>query len=218
MKHNDDSLSTVNANNQQTPNPIDNESDQRSNNADVEDGMGVEERTVADQLRDDDEKKSYGHRISNFLGTPAFAAIMVMGGGTAVAFQAGFNAAMREAGGRSFSSLANFLIGLGATILALSFDVFVLKSPPPRYTRLKEAPWYAWIGGILGTYYVIVNIFLVTVMGAGTVLSVFVCSQVITACLMDHFSITGITKRPYTIWRILASLGLIGCVAVITIF
>ncbi|KAI9252822.1 hypothetical protein BDA99DRAFT_173901 [Phascolomyces articulosus] len=128
------------------------------------------------------------------------------------------NGAMRVAAGRSFSSVTNFVVGLFMEILAFLFDILIVKTPKPTVKRLKEAPWYSWIGGILGTYYVIVNIFTVTQMGAGVVLSVFVCSQVITACIMDHFGIAGIQKRKFTIWRILGSLGLIGCVAVITIF
>lgn len=38
------------------------------------------------------------------------------------------------------------------------------------------------------------------------------------ACVMDHFGLTGIAKRKFSICRCLASLGLIGCVAVITLF
>lgn len=38
------------------------------------------------------------------------------------------------------------------------------------------------------------------------------------ACIIDHFGFVGVTKRRYTIWRILASLGLVGCVVVIAMF
>lgn len=33
-------------------------------------------------------------------------------------------------------------------------------------------------GGALGTYYIIINILIVPKLGAGTVLSIFVCAQV----------------------------------------
>lgn len=103
-----------------------------------------------------------------------------------------------------------------------------------------EAPWYCWLGGSFGTYYIIVNIFTVPKLGAGTVLSIFVCAQVhmrqerktsnilihmlctgiqvVAACIIDHFGLTGVKKRRFTLWRLLASLSLIGCVAVITLF
>lgn len=42
--------------------------------------------------------------------------------------------------------------------------------------------------------------------------------QIIMACLIDHFALVGVAKRTYTVWRILASLGLVGCVVVIAKF
>lgn len=43
-------------------------------------------------------------------------------------------------------------------------------------------------------------------------------SKVIFAALMDHFALFGVAQRDYTIWRILASLGLVACVVVIAKF
>jgi transporter family-2 protein len=37
-------------------------------------------------------------------------------------------------------------------------------------------------------------------------------------CIIDHFALVGVAKRAYTVWRILASLGLVGCVVVIAKF
>lgn len=42
--------------------------------------------------------------------------------------------------------------------------------------------------------------------------------QIIMACLIDHFALVGVAKRTYTVWRILASFGLVGCVVVIAKF
>jgi transporter family-2 protein len=39
-----------------------------------------------------------------------------------------------------------------------------------HYYDLIAAPWYAWCGGILGAYYVIINILTVPRLGAATVL------------------------------------------------
>ena len=90
MKRND-SLSTVNPNDEQTPDSFQSDTDRHSNIAadDVENGMGIEEGTLADHIEEKNEKTSYGHRIAHFMDTPGFAALMVAGGGTAVAFQAG---------------------------------------------------------------------------------------------------------------------------------
>jgi uncharacterized membrane protein YdcZ (DUF606 family) len=47
--------------------------------------------------------------------------------------------------------------------------------------RCSDAPWYAWIGGICGGYYVIINVLTVPRLGTATVLSIFVCAQVSSA-------------------------------------
>ncbi|KAI9303699.1 hypothetical protein BJ944DRAFT_241220 [Cunninghamella echinulata] len=138
--------------------------------------------------------------------------------GCCIALQAGVNAKLNRTGGRSFASVISFAVGLACCIAFFIFDMIVFKTPPPSFSKLKSAPPYAFFGGILGSYYVIINILTVPYLGAATVLSIFVCSQVITACLMDHFGLLGVPKRKYTIWRIIGSLGLVGCVAVITIF
>ncbi|KAI9494546.1 hypothetical protein BDB00DRAFT_308137 [Zychaea mexicana] len=156
--------------------------------------------------------------VDRIFAHPLFPILLLVAAGSAVSFQSGMNAAMRATAGRAFSSVTNFTTGSLACLLLFALDLLILRTRPPRSSTIKDAPWYAWMGGVLGTYYILVNIFLVPVHGAGTVLSIFVCSQVISACIMDHFGLTGIKKRRYSIWRMLASLGLIGCVAVITLF
>ncbi|KAI8886158.1 DUF606-domain-containing protein [Backusella circina FSU 941] len=156
-------------------------------------------------------------KIKGFFGIRLFSGILMILAGVAIAFQAGCNATLNKYGGRSFSSVCTFSIAAVCSCLFFIFDILVLKTPPPS-GKLRDAPWYAWIGGILGAFYVIINILTVPRLGTATVLSIFVCAQIITACIIDHFGLLGLAKRKYSIWRILASLGLIGCVVVVAKF
>ncbi|ORX57366.1 DUF606-domain-containing protein [Hesseltinella vesiculosa] len=166
----------------------------------------------------DQDQKAKPVNPAQFSFTDRLVACILMAfSGCCIAVQAGFNATLNIYAGRSFAPFVSFAVALGCCLVFFIFDILVLKTPRPT-SRLKEAPWYAWVGGILGAYYVIVNVLTVAKLGAGTVLSIFVCAQVISACVMDHFGLLGVAKRKYTIWRILGSLGLVGCVAVITIF
>ncbi|KAI8068659.1 hypothetical protein BC940DRAFT_298743 [Gongronella butleri] len=174
--------------------------------------------TVDAELHMKEEKKVAPLAPTSYsVSSRVLASLLMVLAGCCVALQAGFNATLNLDGGRSFASLISFIVGLGCCILFFAFDLTVLKTPRPT-SRLKDAPWFAWLGGILGSYYVIINVLTVPKLGAATVLSIFVCSQVISACVIDHFGLLGVAKRKYTIWRILASFGLVGCVAVITIF
>jgi uncharacterized membrane protein YdcZ (DUF606 family) len=47
------------------------------------------------------------------------------------------------------------------------------------------APWWAWIGGALGAYYVVVVIIFAQKLGAGTLVAIFVCAQLITSVVLD---------------------------------
>ncbi|KAL1935069.1 hypothetical protein VTP01DRAFT_4209 [Rhizomucor pusillus] len=171
------------------------------------------------QIIDDNaEKEGSIKKGKLILQRVVLPALLLVAAGSAVAFQAGTNAAMNHIAGRSFSSFANFCTGLMLCLLGFAIDLIAFRTAPPRISNLRGAPWYSWLGGALGTYYIIINILIVPKLGAGTVLSIFVCAQVLMACVMDHFGITGIPKRKFSVWRILASLGLIGCVAVITLF
>jgi uncharacterized membrane protein YdcZ (DUF606 family) len=47
------------------------------------------------------------------------------------------------------------------------------------------APWWAWIGGALGAYYVVIVIIFAQKLGAGTLVAIFVCAQLITSIVLD---------------------------------
>jgi len=57
------------------------------------------------------------------------------------------------------------------------------------------APWWAWIGGVLGAYYVVINISFAYKLGAGTAVAVFVCSQLGMSVVLDLTGLVGFQKR-----------------------
>ncbi|CAO0796789.1 unnamed protein product [Mucor circinelloides] len=161
--------------------------------------------------------QSVQKKMTDLLDNPIFSGFLLILAGVAIAFQAGCNATLNRYGGRAFSSVVSFGVGVACCLIFFAVDVTVGNTPLPN-DRVRTAPWFAWIGGILGAYYVIINILTVPRLGAATVLSIFVCAQIIMACLIDHFALVGVAKRTYTVWRILASFGLVGCVVVIAKF
>jgi len=162
----------------------------------------------------DDEKTI---KKMDLLGNVYFSGFLLIVAGCALAMQAGVNARLNVYGGRSFATVVSFAVGLVLVLIFFAIDVTALNTPLPT-ANVKNAPAYAWVGGICGGYYVIINVMTVPRLGTATVLSVFVCAQIIFASIMDHFALFGVAQRDYTIWRILASLGLVGCVVVIAKF
>ncbi|ORY94050.1 hypothetical protein BCR43DRAFT_507271 [Syncephalastrum racemosum] len=122
--------------------------------------------TIAAKDEEDKPKTSWHQRA---IANPYLFSILPLLAGCGVAFQAGTNATMKAYGGRGFCSMLNFITGLSTGVIFFIVDVFFLKTPLPTMSGLK--------GGSFGTYYIIVNIFTVPKLGAGTVLSIFVCAQ-----------------------------------------
>ncbi|KAI9287086.1 hypothetical protein BC943DRAFT_359009 [Umbelopsis sp. AD052] len=192
------------------------ESRNHSNESDSSATVDPNNTTTEDPPIDSAEEEKPKKQM-DLLSNPIFSGFLLIVAGCALAIQAGANANLNKYGGRSFATVVSFLTGLIVVLLFFVIDVTALRTPLPN-SNLKEAPWYAWIGGICGGYYVIINVLTVPRLGTATVLSIFVCAQIIFASIIDHFGLLGVAQRDYTVWRILASLGLVGCVVVIAKF
>ncbi|KAI8140559.1 hypothetical protein BJV82DRAFT_623076 [Fennellomyces sp. T-0311] len=153
----------------------------------------------------------------DLLSSIPFAGFLLITGGASLALQAGCNSRLAKAGGRTFSPVYSFASGLICCFIFFAIDVTALGTPLPN-NNVLDAPGYVWIGGLMGAYYVFANLISIPKLGAATSLSIFVCSQVIVACLIDHAGLVGVEQRDYSKWRILASFGLIFCVFVIARF
>lgn len=104
------------------------------------------------------------------LSSKLMAVGLMILAGCAVSFQALENTTLNHIGGRSFASVMSFLVGLGCCCLFFIVDVTFLGTPLPSFQKLKTGPIYIWFGGLLGSYYVVINILTVPYLGAGTVL------------------------------------------------
>ncbi|KAI8061450.1 hypothetical protein BC940DRAFT_310371 [Gongronella butleri] len=156
--------------------------------------------------------------MADLLSNVIFSGFLLILAGITLALQAGCNAMLTRYGGRSFSAVVSFFVGTLVCLIFFGIDVGVLGTPMPDLATVRAAPGYVWLGGVMGFIYVSSNIYAVPRLGAGTTLSIFVCAQVIMACLIDNFGLVGDPQRTYTTWRILASIGLVFFVFVIARF
>ncbi|KAG0355604.1 hypothetical protein BC939DRAFT_505366 [Gamsiella multidivaricata] len=153
----------------------------------------------------------------SLLDNVIFCAFLCLVGGIATASQGAVNSKLGQYTGQGLSSTIVFCIGAVAS--CIYFLIEVRGRPPANLTlMMAKAPWWTWTGGIIGAVFVIITILAIPKLGAGTTTAIIVCAQMIFSCLIDHFSIFGIPFRQYTLWRGLATIGLIACVAVIAKF
>ncbi|KAK9703646.1 hypothetical protein K7432_010621 [Basidiobolus ranarum] len=141
---------------------------------------------------------------------------LVVAGGICLGLQAGVNATLGGHIGRSLSATISFTESF--ILMSIYFSVDTKFGTKFDFSNLKKVPWWGWIGGILGAFFVFLNILITPKLGAGTVLGIVVSAQAITSVIIDHFGLLGVPKRKATILRLCGCVGLVGSVAVITIF
>lgn len=139
------------------------------------------------------------------------ALVLAVVGGVLLAVQAPTNAILGKASGSpivaAFISFLIGTIGLGAVVAATSGKLFA--------PGLRQVPWYAWLGGFYGAFFVAVAAFGAPRVGMGALLTAAVAGQLAAALVLDHYALLGLDRHPVTLTRALGlALILVGAVLV----
>ena len=123
--------------------------------------------------------------------------ILAVIGGVLLAIQAPTNAILGKASGSPIAAaFISFLIGtiaLGAAVAATSGRLFA--------PELKQVPWYAWVGGFYGAFFVAVAAFGAPRVGVGVLLTAAIAGQLAAALVLDHYGLLGLERHPVTLTR-----------------
>lgn len=126
--------------------------------------------------------------------------LLLVLGGVGLTCQAAVNTRLREAvGSPALSALVSFLVG--AVPLAIAASVGMLGRG--RLTELGGNPWWMWIGGLFGAFYVTLAIVGVPRVGAAVVVACAVFGQLAAALVLDSFGWLGVPRAPLNLWRVL---------------
>lgn len=85
--------------------------------------------------------------------------------------------------------LLSFIVG------TLSIFAYTLAAGIPlsnTATTLKNAPWVAWTGGLIGAFYITSVIFLLPRLGVALTFSLIIAGQMLVTVVIDHFGLLGI--------------------------
>lgn len=123
------------------------------------------------------------------------------------------NKLAKSGGSPVHASMISFAIGLLALVLYI-----LLTSQNVSWRGIKEAPTYAWIGGILGAFYVTIIVLAFPKIGPGLTFGLVVTGQLLISMLMEHFYIMGAQQIPISIGRIVGMILIIGGVIIMKKF
>ena len=125
--------------------------------------------------------------------------------GAMLPFQAGINAQLAEYLGSPLrAALVSFVVGVLVLLPVVAFFVRGL----PSAERVSAAPWWVWLGGALGAFYVAGSITSAPKLGAVTLIGVILAGQALASLVVDHFGMVGFDEHPASVGRV-AGLALI---------
>jgi transporter family-2 protein len=135
--------------------------------------------------------------------------------GAMIPFQAGINAQLaRWVGSPIGSAFVSFLVGT----IALAVIVVLQRKPLPSPSKLADAPWWIWIGGLLGAFYVAGSIVAAPKLGAVMLIAAVVAGQSLASLLVDQYGWVGFAEHHISPGRVVGMLFVAGGVALVRIF
>ena len=84
----------------------------------------------------------------------------------------------------------------------------------PDWEGARQAPPWSWLGGVVGSAYVVGSVVLTQALGTAVATTLVIAAQVVTAILLDHLGVLGLERRRVNLARagalalVLAALGL----------
>ena len=132
--------------------------------------------------------------------------LRILLGGFFLASQAPINAALaRSLGDPVLAACISF--GIGFVILAV---LSAVRGAWPSGSAMAAAPWWSWLGGLLGAFYVAVVIWGVPQLGVVSTVAALIFGQVAAALILDAVGAFGLPVHAITWQRLLAAGMILG--------
>jgi len=89
-----------------------------------------------------------------------------------------------------------FIVHITGTILLLIL-LFAFRLGKGNFYALSEAPWYAYLGGVIGVGIIYLVAASIPEVGVANATTAIIIGQVVTAIIIDHFGVFGLERMPY---------------------
>ncbi len=96
------------------------------------------------------------------------------------------------------AAFISFFVGT----VALFVYVIASGTPLGNLAAAKDAPPIAWVGGLLGAFFVTAAIMLVPKLGVAMTFSVIIAGQMLVTLVIDHFGLLGVPVKEVSLARI----------------
>jgi bacterial/archaeal transporter family-2 protein len=119
------------------------------------------------------------------------AVLAGLGAGCLVGMQAPINSRLGKTVGNLQAATFSFLVG---TVVLVAIAAFV-RGGLGSLAQVRQVPWWALVGGLLGAVYVTVALIAVRTLGASGLTAVAIAGQLAISVAIDRFGLLGIAKE-----------------------
>ena len=96
------------------------------------------------------------------------------------------------------SAFISFVIGT----VALFVYVLLSGTPLGNLSSVKNAPAIAWVGGLLGAFFVTAAVMLVPRLGVAMTFSLIIAGQMLVTLVIDHFGLLDVPMKEVSFARV----------------
>ena len=141
-----------------------------------------------------------------------FGLVALSGAGLAV--QAAMNGRLRVASGSPvLAAVISFAVGL--TVLCLVLQVSSFGQIAAQFAQVLGAPWWAFVGGMVGCVFVMLAAIGVGRIGPAATLTAAITGQIVGSLVIEHFGWLGVERHPVGPLRLLGVLLLLSGVFIV---
>jgi bacterial/archaeal transporter family-2 protein len=112
------------------------------------------------------------------------------------------------------AAFISFLVGT----VGLFVYMIATGTPLNNLVNIKDAPPVAWIGGMLGAFFVASTVILAPRIGVAMTFSLIVAGQMLITLVLDHFGFLGLPVKEISLPRVGGILLIVAGVAIIRRF
>lgn len=139
-----------------------------------------------------------------------FPILLALVAGLCVATQTPSNAMLARTTGSLW--LAASISFAGGTAVVVSAWALLDRTP---LIAAREAPAWAWVGGLYGAFFVAAVAFAAPRLGLAMTLTLTIAAQLTAAVAFDHFGLLGLDRTPMTLPRLLGVACILGGVILV---
>ena len=144
------------------------------------------------------------------MSRTAAVALTIMAG-CLVGMQPAVNARLGKTIGTVQAASVSFFVG---TVVLVAITAFV-NGGLGAIGHAGRAPWWAFVGGLLGAAYVTVALVAVRTLGASGLTAAVITGQLAISVVIDRFGLLGVAKQQITTSRMIGLVLLVAGVALV---